>query len=236
MSFSSEQAVSSPTLAMESDAAARRSPEPVIFIERATMLRDCVAGRLQKALDRPLVAYDRVANFTRAQSATHDGVVILSRLGSASRAEAEAELDALSALSRGDAKMILAVSDDPDDIMKALDRGVQGYVCASTPVAVIVEAIRLVLAGGVYYPPAALIAAGRSDAAEKKPDAAHMFTSRQAAVIEALRRGKANKIIAYELNMCESTVKVHVRNIMKKLKARKRTEVAVRASDLRLVE
>jgi DNA-binding NarL/FixJ family response regulator len=41
-----------------------------------------------------------------------------------------------------------------------------------------------------------------------------------------LRKGTPNKIIAYELNMCESTVKVHVRNIMKKLKAKNRTEVA----------
>ena len=54
-----------------------------------------------------------------------------------------------------------------------------------------------------------------------------MFTARQGAVIRALCSGKANKIIAYELNMCESTVKVHVRNIMKKLKAKNRTEVAV---------
>jgi len=46
-------------------------------------------------------------------------------------------------------------------------------------------------------------------------------------VVRALCRGKANKVIAYELNMCESTVKVHVRNIMKKLKAKNRTEVAV---------
>jgi len=59
-----------------------------------------------------------------------------------------------------------------------------------------------------------------------------MFTARQAAVVEALRRGKANKVIAYELNMRESTVKVHVRNIMKKLKARSRTEVAFMANEL----
>jgi len=57
-----------------------------------------------------------------------------------------------------------------------------------------------------------------------------MFTTRQAAVIEALKRGKANKIIAYELEMRESTVKVHVRNIMKKLKATNRTEVAYKAN------
>ena len=59
-----------------------------------------------------------------------------------------------------------------------------------------------------------------------------IFTTRQAAVVEAVRQGKANKIIAYELNMRESTVKVHVRNIMKKLKAGNRTEVAYIASKL----
>jgi DNA-binding NarL/FixJ family response regulator len=52
------------------------------------------------------------------------------------------------------------------------------------------------------------------------------LTSRQLAVLESVRRGKANKVIAYELNMCESTVKVHLRNIMKKLRARNRTEAA----------
>ena len=52
------------------------------------------------------------------------------------------------------------------------------------------------------------------------------LTGRQLQVVEAIRQGKPNKVIAYELNMCESTVKVHVRAIMKKLKARNRTEVA----------
>jgi DNA-binding NarL/FixJ family response regulator len=51
-------------------------------------------------------------------------------------------------------------------------------------------------------------------------------------VVEALCRGKANKQIAFELGMCESTVKVHVRHIMRKLKARNRTEVAMMVSNL----
>ncbi|MBS7739701.1 MAG: response regulator transcription factor [Chelatococcus sp.] len=59
-----------------------------------------------------------------------------------------------------------------------------------------------------------------------------LFTVRQAAVVGALRQGKANKRIAYELNMQESTVKVHVRNIMRKLKAKNRTEVAVLTHEL----
>jgi DNA-binding NarL/FixJ family response regulator len=59
-----------------------------------------------------------------------------------------------------------------------------------------------------------------------------VFTARQSAVVEAVRHGKANKVIAYELNMRESTVKVHIRNIMRKLKARNRTEVAFLTNNL----
>ena len=50
--------------------------------------------------------------------------------------------------------------------------------------------------------------------------------------MEALKRGKTNKIIAYELNMQESTVKVHVRNIMRKLKATNRTEVVYKLNEM----
>jgi DNA-binding NarL/FixJ family response regulator len=55
------------------------------------------------------------------------------------------------------------------------------------------------------------------------------LTPRQMAVLQHLKLGKANKLIAYELEMSESTVKVHVRNIMKKMNAKNRTEVACRA-------
>ena len=71
--------------------------------------------------------------------------------------------------------------------------------------------------------------AARSEPAKGLGD---LFTPRQAAVAHALRRGKANKIIAYELNMCESTVKIHIRNILKKLKATNRTEAAFKLNAL----
>jgi DNA-binding NarL/FixJ family response regulator len=53
------------------------------------------------------------------------------------------------------------------------------------------------------------------------------FSPRQSQVLEGLRQGKQNKIIAYELGMCESTVKVHLRHIMRKLNARNRTQVVL---------
>ncbi len=55
-----------------------------------------------------------------------------------------------------------------------------------------------------------------------------MLTKRQNAVVNAILQGKANKNIAHELDISESTIKVHVHNIMKKLNAKNRTEVAVK--------
>jgi DNA-binding NarL/FixJ family response regulator len=58
------------------------------------------------------------------------------------------------------------------------------------------------------------------------------FTPRQLEVLRLLRQGKPNKIIAYELDVEESTVKVHVRHIMRKLKATNRTHAVVLANQL----
>ena len=54
------------------------------------------------------------------------------------------------------------------------------------------------------------------------------LTSRELAVINLLREGRANKVIAIKLNMRESTVKVHVRNILQKLRVSNRTHAATR--------
>ena len=55
------------------------------------------------------------------------------------------------------------------------------------------------------------------------------LTSRQKSVLSHLRQGKPNKIIAHDLRMSESTVKVHVRNIMRKMGATNRTQAVYKA-------
>ena len=92
--------------------------------------------------------------------------------------------------------------------------------------------MQFVSAGGTYLPVECVLAAKVYSAQTASNNSNGTFTSRELAVIQAIRRGKSNKIIAYQLNMCESTVKVHVRHIMKKLHARNRTEVAIRAVEL----
>lgn len=124
--------------------------------------------------------------------------------------------------------IVIADSDDLSEIMKAVEMGARGYIPNSVHVNVAAQAIALARAGGVFIPASSILAA--KDAINSAVNGANcrsdIFTPREIEVAEALRRGKANKIIAYEMNLCESTVKVHIRNIMKKLHATNRTEVA----------
>jgi DNA-binding NarL/FixJ family response regulator len=133
--------------------------------------------------------------------------------------------------------VVLSNNQALEHVLQVIDLGVHGFIPSTVDIDVCIEAIGLAIAGGQFVPASSVLAVrsllgsytarsacGRSD-----------FTLRQAAVAEALRRGKANKLIARELNLCESTVKVHIRNIMKKLGATNRTEVACKVGEI-LVE
>lgn len=130
--------------------------------------------------------------------------------------------------------VVLADRDDLAQMLKALECGARGYIPSSVGIEICAGAISLALAGGTFVPASSVVAmksAIDSGIQETHPILS-MFTPRQAEVVNALRQGKANKIIAYELDLRESTVKVHIRNIMKKLKATNRTEVAYKISEL----
>ena len=120
---------------------------------------------------------------------------------------------------------VLSDYEDPENIRAAFELGVRGYIPTSLASLVAVQAVHLICAGGTFAPTTALLSSsGGRDGADGAP-LIEGFTQRQAQILDCLRRGMANKLIAYELNMCESTVKVHIRNIMKKLKATNRTQV-----------
>jgi DNA-binding NarL/FixJ family response regulator len=124
--------------------------------------------------------------------------------------------------------IILSDLDANEWVLEAIENGARGYIpTGSTSVAVAVEVIRLVRAGGTFVPPSSLRMMQHSSSPPEEP-----FTTRQLSVLQHLTQGRSNKIIAYELGMSESTVKVHVRNIMKKMKATNRTEAAFRARNL----
>ncbi len=135
-----------------------------------------------------------------------------------------------------DASVIaLSDRDDAEDVVDALALGLRGYIPTSTDPEVAFAAVRLVDAGGTFIPPNALNASSaRPESGAEitslngRDIAAHALdlTPREVSVVNLLREGKPNKLIALDLRMQESTVKVHVRSIMKKLKVANRTQAA----------
>ena len=202
----------------------------VVLIEPRMLIRECLA-RCLRHMDSGavVVPFSTMEGWLEVAGSHPDADVVLLCVGEHGQigTEIEQSLQPLSQMAVPPPVVVVSDGDDPTQILEALDKGAKGFIPTSVPLAVAIEAIRLVRAGGTFVPASSLMAA-RHVVEQSKGDVrrTRMFTEKQTAVVEALRKGKSNKIIAYELSMCESTVKVHVRNIMKKLKASNRTQVA----------
>lgn len=210
----------------------RSTNSPLVIVEKRSFVRGCIQASLSSSTSFSVVGLSTIDEYLERSADLQSAVLILCAVGSG----VSDVSDQLARLNEARCTAPIVVLSDENDIdlmMMVLDSGASGFMPTDISLEVAVHALRLIAAGGRYFPAISLSARrayGESEKVVSHP--ACKFTRRQAAVIEALRKGKANKIIAYELNMCESTVKVHVRNIMKKLKAKNRTEVAYLANDL----
>jgi DNA-binding NarL/FixJ family response regulator len=129
--------------------------------------------------------------------------------------------------------IVLAYNNDAELARSAICHGAKAYIPVTMGFEIAIATVRFVLAGGTYAPMDCLLPRdlprNPSGDALSQPPITGLVTNRELAVIQAIQKGKSNKVIAYELNVCEGTVKVHVRNIMRKLKAKNRTDVAIKA-------
>jgi DNA-binding NarL/FixJ family response regulator len=130
--------------------------------------------------------------------------------------------------------VVLSASSDREDITRALELGALGFVPKVTSAEVMRSALRLVLEGGIYVPPAIL--GTRAPAVDPpEPHAAQVrrripgLTERQLEVLTLMAEGLSNKQICRRLDLAEPTVKNHVTAILRVLKSANRTEAVVRA-------
>ncbi len=206
----------------------------VVVIEKRAFFLDCITRSLRSFPELNVISVTSVGECLELTGFANGATVVLCSDGKLSSEETKRDLDALLKTSVTPQIVIISDFDGVEEIIDALTAGARGFIPANTSLGVVVEAIKVVRAGGTFVPASCLLAARKFVDGEKGRQEPYqqMFTARQALVVDALRLGKANKTIAYELNMCESTVKVHVRNIMKRLKARNRTQVAYLAGEL----
>jgi DNA-binding NarL/FixJ family response regulator len=138
--------------------------------------------------------------------------------------------------------VVLSARQDRDSVVRALDLGVLGFIPKSGQREVMVSALGLVLAGGVYVPPEIF---SREERVPRSPKPACTFpstrpvrpadfglTDRQVEVLRLMMKGNSNKAISRALNIALATAKNHVTAILKTLKVTNRTEAVIAASDL----
>lgn len=130
--------------------------------------------------------------------------------------------------------IVVADQEDSLSVEACIAAGALGYLPKSSSRDVILGAIRLVLSGGMYLPPAVLRQrpprryeeVGARFAA--LPGTLRRLTRRQQEVLELLSVGRSNKEIAQTLGLAEGTVKIHVSAILKALGVANRTEATAR--------
>jgi DNA-binding NarL/FixJ family response regulator len=209
---------------------------PLVIVHKRALNRECLARSLYR--HNPALGIVAVGSLEELRALPHQAEpsAVLLVLGErkATDATTREELKEF-VLEFGEIPVILLADvDAPAEILAALEGGAKGFIPTSENVKVLIGGIALARAGGIFVPASAvsrLKDAIDANQANARPSA-DFLTMRQTSVANALRQGKANKIIAYELNMCESTVKVHIRTIMKKLNATNRTQVAYKLHEM----
>lgn len=217
----------------------------IMLIDVRPLTRHCIASLLRGA-ERGLRVYELAGPNDAVLAAPElPGVdLILLNLGSNRVTEdpSISALDLIRTMIPDVPIIVLSHHADATHALNAIRLGARGHIPITSSLALMLAALRLVLAGGIYVAPLEANPTRADDAGPRHltlptiPTGAtagapsrrmrNELTNREGEVLRLLRQGKANKVIAYELNMSENTVKVHVRRLMRKLNVMNRTEAA----------
>lgn len=125
--------------------------------------------------------------------------------------------------------VVFSVSNYREDLITALRRGADGYLLKDMEPEELLVALRQAAAGKMVVSPAlteVLAGALREVRSDDESDI-NSLTPRERDILKLIAQGQPNKMIARKLDITESTVKVHVKNLMKKMKVKSRVEAAV---------
>ncbi|KAA2211954.1 response regulator transcription factor [Teichococcus oryzae] len=228
-------------------AIAEQKPGSVVLVDGralrrtgwAELLADWARGN---GLDVVAIAPEAVSNLSMADS---DYRLAILSLGAMPLRDpvALAWLEGMMAALPATPVVVISDLEDSAEVVAAYRAKARGFVPTSTEPEVALRTLTFIMGGGSFFPPTALF--GRGQEAENRPidlDGGRLgesssrrsradLTGRQEEVMGHLAAGLTNKAIAQLMGMRESTVKVHVRQIMRKLGATNRTQAALAATN-----
>ena len=212
----------------------------ILMVDDHALIRDALRGVLKKLTrDAIILEASNCAQTMEAVASHPDISLILLDLNLPDR-------DGLSMLAelreRNPAVSVVVLSADQDraSVMKALDLGAMGYIPKSGRNEVMLRALQLVLAGGIYIPQEVLPREHLAHTAPRPSGGGRTIvspadlglTNRQLDVLALMMQGKNNKSICQALKLAEPTVKNHVTVILKALKVTNRTEAVIAVNEL----
>lgn len=203
----------------------------VLLVDDHTLFRSGIRSLLQRYPDFNVVgeASDGVEGVKRAKQLQPDVVLLDLNMPGMSG------LETLQLLLQDRPQMavvLLTVSEEAEDLKAALQAGARGYLVKNIDADYLVRAIRRAAAGEPVLAEAMtskLVSHLQGGGAAQKAAVSEMdkLTPREKDILACLARGESNKVIARSLDLAESTVKIHVQNILKKLGLSSRVQAAV---------
>ena len=130
--------------------------------------------------------------------------------------------------------VVISASEDIRNIRKILATGIKGYIPKRSDPKIMHSALKLILDGGTYIPPA-LIEISSDNNLSSSQNKGKMLTNRQSQVLDLIAQGKSNKQIAYEMGVSEATVKLHINALLRSLKVNNRTQAVVTAQKMGII-
>jgi DNA-binding NarL/FixJ family response regulator len=205
---------------------------PLILSALKAMIENLVPGVVVNA-----VSSAKEARFTLRVQQDHDMMLLDLQLGDANG------FDLLTEVRQTDPDLsvvVLSSSDRASDVIQAIDLGAMGFLPKRMTTEDLADALRLVMAGGIYVPTMSLNPARDADdpppspapAAPAGADSLPSFeelgvTPRQADVLTLLLQGKSNKDIARRLGLSVETIKDHVQAVLRALGVSSRTQAVL---------
>jgi len=125
--------------------------------------------------------------------------------------------------------VILTVSDNDDDVVRAVQAGADGYLLKDTDPEELLEKIKEATMGKMVINNrlTQILATALKSPETLNVNKIESLTNREREILELIAKGLPNKLIARELDISDGTVKVHVKHLLKKLELRSRVEAAV---------
>jgi two-component system nitrate/nitrite response regulator NarL len=211
------------------------NPISVLLIDDHTLFRSGIRSLLLRHAEFAVVgeAADGFEGVKRAQQLLPQVILLDLNMPGMSGLET---LQLLRQDSPDSAVVMLTVSEDAEDLGVALKAGASGYLLKNIDTDYLTRAIRRAAAGETVVAEAmtaklvAQLQAGTAPAASELDK----LTPREREILDCLARGESNKTIARTLALAESTVKIHVQNVLKKLKLSSRVQAAVYAVEHRM--